>query len=61
MMGNVETVSFPDAWEKRKTETIQLASIIDIYFIHLDHLVENTKFAGRPKDLEDLKFLKALK
>jgi predicted nucleotidyltransferase len=61
LMGNVETISFPDAWKKRKTETIQLASVIEIYFMHLDHLIENKQFAGRPKDLEDLKFLQALK
>jgi len=61
-MADMEAVSFDQAWEQKITETVQLESErIEIYFIGLDHLIQNKKMANRPKDQQDLLYLTALK
>ena len=49
-------------WDSKKTEKI----VIDnreyhLYYIGLDKLIQNKSKVGRNKDLDDLKYLKALK
>jgi predicted nucleotidyltransferase len=61
LLGNLETIEFSKAWQRKRVETIQLDTLLDIYFIGLDDLIKNKKMAGRSKDLEDLKYLQALK
>jgi predicted nucleotidyltransferase len=62
LLADLENVPFKEAWKQRRTETIQLEhEQIEVYFIGLDHLIENKKNANRPKDQEDLKYLTALK
>ncbi len=62
LLADMENLLFNDAWQQKQIETIELDSEqIEIYFIGLDHLIENKKFANRPKDQEDLKYLAALK
>jgi len=62
LMADMEAVSFDQAWEQKITETVQLESErIEIYFIGLDHLIQNKKMANRPKDQQDLLYLTALK
>ena len=59
MMNQIESVTFEEA-EKTK-ETIELRAqdrIFNIHYIGIDALIKNKESVGRPRDLEDLKFLK---
>lgn len=62
LISGIESISFDDAWKHKTIESMQIdKKTIRIYFIGLEHLIKNKQRIGRPKDLEDLKYLKHLK
>ena len=59
LINKIEKVFFNDAWKDKVTETISSGDErIPIYFIGIEQLVMNKASLNRPKDLEDLKYLR---
>jgi hypothetical protein len=57
----MKDVTFQQAWPARKIEFIVIdKNTIPIYFIGLDDLIRNKESLNRPKDQEDLKYLKKI-
>lgn len=54
----VTGVTFDEVWTKKIKDKIGQT---DVYIASLDDLITMKKAAGRPKDVEDLKFLEQLK
>ena len=54
----VKGVTFEEVWENKIRAKF---GDIFVYFASLDDLIKMKRAAGRPKDLEDLKYLKKLK
>jgi hypothetical protein len=52
-------VVFDDVWERRAT--IPVAPGVDVALPALDDLILTKRFAGRPKDAEDIRMLEALR
>jgi hypothetical protein len=52
-------VAFDDIWPRR--QTLQLADDANIALPSLDDLILTKRFAARPKDLEDIRLLQALR
>ena len=52
-------VAFEDVWVRRQAVT--LAPGIDVQLPVVDDLILTKRFAGRPKDLEDIRLLRMLK
>lgn len=62
LLSDIGNITFDEAWKYKNAESIRLDhENIRIYFIGLDQLIENKQMIARPKDLEDLKYLMALK
>ena len=58
----IEDVPYADAERSKEVVQIRIGrEIIKIYYINLNLLIRNKEALKRPKDLEDLKFLKAIK
>jgi len=59
LLNKITGVNFPDAWQNRKTEKLKIKKeFIEIYYIGLNELIKNKKALKRPRDLEDLRYLK---
>jgi predicted nucleotidyltransferase len=54
----VKGITFEKIWKNKVTAHLGRTSV---YFASLDDLIEMKKEAGRPQDLQDLKYLKKLK
>lgn len=52
-------VAFADVWERRRALTA--APGVDLAIPSLDDLILTKRFGGRPKDLEDIRLLEALR
>lgn len=62
LINQISGVTFREAWENRIRTGIESAGgEVPIYLIGLQELIKNKKAIGRPKDMEDLKYLKAVK
>jgi len=62
LINTIQNVSFPQAWLSKTIDYITInKQNISIYFIGLDDLIKNKESLDRPKDLEDLKYLKKIK
>jgi hypothetical protein len=60
LLNAIDGVSFPEAWEDRETAILGLpAGEVPLPYIGLDGLIQNRRAAARPKDLEDLQYLRA--
>ncbi len=58
LLNEIDGVGFTEAWEARATVRFSYrGQSLSVHFIGLDHLISNKKKAGRPKDLDDLRFL----
>ena len=58
----VEGVTFGEAWKSRTSQTLSYRrKKFSANYIGLDDLISNKRAVGRPRDKEDLKFLKELK
>jgi predicted nucleotidyltransferase len=61
LINQIDGVTFKQAWDSREKTTLEYsARVIDIYIIGLDQLIINKESIKRNKDLEDLKYLRAI-
>lgn len=62
LLNDIGFIKFEDAWAQKMIERTNIQDkYFDIYFISLEHLIENKKSVARPKDQDDLKFLESIK
>lgn len=58
LLNAISGVTFNEAWKGRISENLQVrGQTIAVCYIGLAALIKNKKAVGRPKDLEDLKYL----
>jgi hypothetical protein len=58
LINSIGEVSFDEAWARRTDVEVAAEQGITVHFIGLDDLIRNKESAGRPKDLDDLDFLR---
>lgn len=59
LINDIDGLKFADAWPGRLTIKMKVGNeYIEISLIGLDDLAKNKEASGRPRDLEDLKFLR---
>ena len=59
LINRIEGVDFYEAWANKITESIIIKNMtIPVYYIGIQQLIKNKSSLNRPKDLEDLKYLK---
>ena len=59
LVNRIDGVSFDEAWRNKATIHINVQDqTIPIHFIGLDELIRNKEALGRPRDLEDLEYLR---
>lgn len=59
LINKIENVSFSEAWQNKVSDLIESDDhTIPVYFIGIEQLVKNKASLERPKDLEDLKYLR---
>ncbi len=60
LLNKITGVSFSEAWENKKCEQVKSRrrTMVKVYYIGLNELIKNKEALTRPKDLEDLKYLK---
>jgi hypothetical protein len=59
LLNTISGVTFDEAWKDRISESLLIQEQkIAIRYIGLAALIKNKKAVGRPKDLEDLKYLR---
>lgn len=62
LMNQIDGVSFDEVWENKVVEYIQTEQKkIQVNYIGLEQLIKNKSLSNRPKDQEDLKYLKRKK
>lgn len=62
LLNAIDGVSFEEAWASRvKVEMESAGERTTLHYLGLAELIRNKRAAGRPKDLEDLKYLDAVK
>ena len=61
LINQIDGVSFEHAWESREKTSLDYSGrVVDIYIIGLDPLIQNKESVKRNKDLDDLKYLRAV-
>ncbi len=59
LLNRISGVAFAPAWDARRTLSIELETeAVPLYCIALEHLIANKQASGRPKDLDDLNYLR---
>lgn len=59
LVNTISGLDFSEAWESRSPQDIQIRDdVVTIHYIGLTALIKNKEACGRPKDLEDLKYLR---
>jgi len=59
LLNTIDGVSFGEAWVQRETAlVVGEDGEIPVHFIGLDSLIRNKERAARPKDLDDLQYLR---
>jgi hypothetical protein len=59
LVSKIDDVSFDEAWRNKATSYMDIQDQkIPLHFIGLDELIRNKEILGRPRDLEDLKYLR---
>jgi len=62
LINSIDGVSFSEAWKRKMAVMVEKADPgMRVYFIGLEDLIKNKESAGRPKDLDDLDFLRRAK
>jgi predicted nucleotidyltransferase len=62
LVNYIDGVTFEEAWTGKTTTSVEISGeSIPVHFIGLDQLITNKEVIKRPKDLEDLKYLKKAK
>ena len=60
-MNRIDDVTFAEAWKSHAVETIRKATKeVPLFYLGLADLIRNKAACARPKDLEDLKFLRQI-
>lgn len=61
LISEIEGVDFDEVWENKVKEELNTKlGKLKVYYIGLGELIKNKSSVNRPKDLEDLKFLKSI-
>jgi len=61
LVSRIDGVAFSDAWLNRREVRVRDKKVdIPVWFVGLKDLVLNKRAAGRPKDIDDLRFLERL-
>jgi hypothetical protein len=59
LLNRIDGVTFAEAWETRATVCLDTPDRgVPLHFLGLEHLIRNKEAAGRPKDLDDLAYLR---
>lgn len=59
LLNHVDGVSFDQAWKHRETDQVGFRGrAVSVYFVGLEDLIRNKERMDRPKDQEDLKYLR---
>ena len=59
LINTISGVDFPEAWKGRSPRTLLVRKqSVTVHYIGLSALIKNKEACGRPKDLEDLKYLR---
>lgn len=59
-MNRIDGVSFGKAWPRRIRTRIKTGSgLVPIFYVDLSSLLKNKRATGRPKDMDDARFLGA--
>ena len=62
LVNHIDGVTFEEAWTGKATTSVEISGkSIPVHFIGLDQLITNKEAIKRPKDLEDLKYLRKAK
>jgi hypothetical protein len=62
LINQISGVTFREAWKNRIKRSIESrGEEVPIYLIGLEELIKNKEAIGRPKDKEDLKYLRGVK
>ena len=62
LMNTIDDISFSEAWQTREKVLMNLkGESISLNFISLELLIRNKKKVNRPRDLDDLEFLTAVR
>ncbi len=62
LLNQIDGVNFDEAWPHRKKVELEAEpSPIPINYLDLENLIKNKEASARPKDLDDLKYLKSSK
>jgi hypothetical protein len=61
LVNYIDGVNFKEAWRNRVTVQLKSAGLDDVFIFYLGRkdLIRNKRAAGRPKDLDDLRFLES--
>ena len=61
LLNQIDGVEFAEAWPNRLSVALQTATgEVPLHYVGVAELIQNKQAAGRPKDLEDLAFLRQL-
>lgn len=59
LLNRIDGVTFPEAWESRVTVLLESPEgTVPLHFLGLANLIRNKEAVGRPKDLDDLAYLR---
>ena len=62
LVNSIDGVTFEEAWAGKATTSVEISDeSIPVHFIGLDQLITNKEAIRRPKDLDDLRYLKKAK
>ena len=62
LINRIDGVTFQQAWEGRENTRLEvLGKPIEVYIIGLNHLIKNKEVIKRNKDLDDLRYLRAVR
>lgn len=59
LLNRIDGVTFEEAWENRAVVSLEVhGRAVPVSYVGLDDLIRNKEAAARPKDLDDLPFLR---
>ena len=59
LISELSAVEFSEAWSDRTTAVMDVnGTVVQAHFIGINQLIANKESVGRPKDLDDLRFLR---
>jgi hypothetical protein len=59
LMNRVDGLSFQEAWETRlEIQIFVKETTLHVNYVSLEKLIQNKQSSGRPRDLEDLEYLR---